>query len=416
MKTLHTLKMIVLAAAMASLAMATHAQSDFVAHEWGTFTSVQGGDGELLPWYPLKTSELPPFVHVGLIPKSGPHGPVALQRMETPVIYFYAANNLNVDVGVDFPKGIITEWYPQMSSAVPLAQNHAAWKNLKLVASPNANPELEAQLPQSKSGTRYFAAREPNSAFVQMGPPGRTNMVTETEKFIFYRGVGSFPTPLRTGVDVNNSVTVKNNGDEKIARLFLVSIHEKQGAFASMDGLPSQKSVTWQSLDPGGMRPLPLEQFQAELALEMKTALVQEGLFPKEAQAMVDTWRDSWFAEDGDRVLYLLPRSWTDETLPLTLDPKPATLVRVMVGRAEILGPKEEQHLLDSLVRASDHGGTNEREVADRELKSFGRFAEPALRLAKMENVSTNALMLGYQLLFAPQPESQPAPRPSPFE
>src|SRR5438876_3418336 len=35
----------------------------FVAHEWGTFTSVQGADGVLLDWKPLESSKLPGFVY-----------------------------------------------------------------------------------------------------------------------------------------------------------------------------------------------------------------------------------------------------------------------------------------------------------------------------------------------------------------
>src|SRR5689334_7644187 len=34
-----------------------------VVHEWGTFTSFQGGDGVLQPWRPLVTSQLPSFVY-----------------------------------------------------------------------------------------------------------------------------------------------------------------------------------------------------------------------------------------------------------------------------------------------------------------------------------------------------------------
>ena len=33
---------------------------NYIAHEWGTFTSVQGADGIQLEWNPLVTSELPP--------------------------------------------------------------------------------------------------------------------------------------------------------------------------------------------------------------------------------------------------------------------------------------------------------------------------------------------------------------------
>src|SRR6266566_828028 len=94
----------------------------YVAHEWGTFTSVQGGDGVLLDWRPLETSRLPKFVydwtHAGLNRQpAGPLGPksgmITLPRMDTPVIYFYSPSELSVDISVRFPRGFITEWYPQ---------------------------------------------------------------------------------------------------------------------------------------------------------------------------------------------------------------------------------------------------------------------------------------------------------------
>src|SRR5215469_12267604 len=45
------------------LAIHADASTNYVAHEWGTFTSVQGGDGNLLPWHSLRVSELPGFVY-----------------------------------------------------------------------------------------------------------------------------------------------------------------------------------------------------------------------------------------------------------------------------------------------------------------------------------------------------------------
>ena len=96
---------------------------------------------------------------------------------------------------------------------------------------------------------------------------------------------------------------------------------------------------------------------------------------------MVKTWRDSWFEEDGLRVLYVLPRAWTDRTLPLEMNPAPKELVRVMVGRAEVLTPAREQTLSQNLRKA--HGGDRDAvgEVVA-EFKSLGRFAQPALQLA----------------------------------
>jgi hypothetical protein len=45
------------------------------------------------------------------------------------------------------------------------------------------------------------------------------------------------------------------------------------------------------------------------LKQELADALVSQGLYRKEADAMIETWRDSWF-EEGMRVFYLVPRAW----------------------------------------------------------------------------------------------------------
>ena len=45
------------------LATPTRAAEDYVAHEWGTFTSVQGAEGVQLAWNPFITSELAAFVY-----------------------------------------------------------------------------------------------------------------------------------------------------------------------------------------------------------------------------------------------------------------------------------------------------------------------------------------------------------------
>ena len=47
----------------ASIVLAQSQVHGPVAHEWGTFTSFQGSDGDLLEWKPLETSELPKFVY-----------------------------------------------------------------------------------------------------------------------------------------------------------------------------------------------------------------------------------------------------------------------------------------------------------------------------------------------------------------
>ena len=111
----------------------------------------------------------------------------------------------------------------------------------------------------------------------------------------------------------------------------------------------------------------------------MAAALVSAGLFQREARAMVNTWKDSWFTDEGLRVLYVLPRAWTDATLPLEIDPQPQGLVRVMVGRAEVITPELESHLRQQLTRAQT-GDAAARAQALAELKKLGRFAQPAVQ------------------------------------
>ena len=101
-----------------------------------------------------------------------------------------------------------------------------------------------------------------------------------------------------------------------------------------------------------------IEQFGKELA----TSLVEFGLYPKEASAMVETWRDSWF-EEGTRVLYIVSRQEVDSLLPLRVTPTPVETARVFVGRVEVLSPATRETLQDAARRGDSQT-----------LEEFGRF------------------------------------------
>src|SRR5882724_1054732 len=73
---------------------------DLVVHEWGTFTSIAGPDGNALEWLPAnRSSDLPSFV-CRFRDKISIRGTV---RMETPVLYFYSSRETDVSVKVNFP-------------------------------------------------------------------------------------------------------------------------------------------------------------------------------------------------------------------------------------------------------------------------------------------------------------------------
>jgi hypothetical protein len=94
-------------------------KTTFIAHEWGTFTTISAGDGAVLAWQSQNgTGDLPSFVyssavnHSGLLQKARIMSRV---RMETPVVYFYADKPQTLSVTATLPKGCMTEWYPQAS-------------------------------------------------------------------------------------------------------------------------------------------------------------------------------------------------------------------------------------------------------------------------------------------------------------
>jgi hypothetical protein len=423
-----------------ALVLAAKSDGNYVVHEWGTFTSVQGTDGQLVEWRPLESSSLPQFVYNWYHPGPGRRDASGLtaskaaistlQRMETPVIYFYSDQEQTVDVSVRFPKGVITEWYPQAdrigpSTVVPspfvarldgwtqkagakpgttlatLFKNHAdkeskaAWSHVRILA--NASTDSSSpQLPMDASGSHYFSARATDANYLQVAPHGSTNLASEHEKFIFYRGVGSFETPLRVTQVSNNTVELSNTGHDPLVHLFLLNVANKAGTLAYLDQLAPGKSHQLQ-FTPGGSS-LELASLSRKLGEQMANALVAEGLYQREADAMVNTWKHSWFAEQGLRVLYVLPRAWTEETLPLKLDPQPRDVVRVMVGRAEVLLQSLEQGLSADLTDARA-GDAAARDRAVAQLRNLGRFAEPALRLAATE-FSPDAKKHAWELFY----------------
>jgi hypothetical protein len=80
------------------------------------------------------------------------------------------------------------------------------------------------------------------------------------------------------------------------------------------------------------------------LRRELGDVLVAEGLFKDEAQAMLETWQLSYFESEGVRLFFVLPPSWTDAHLPLSIS-APADITRVMLGRVELISPHQRAAL-----------------------------------------------------------------------
>jgi hypothetical protein len=271
-------------------------------------------------------------------------------------------------VKVTFPHGLITEWYPRAEyevrqpnradgSAPKLPANlngidmslrtltgGIEWRNIRV------QPHTTHTLPHESASSRYYAARETDAAPITVDG--------QHEKFLFYRGVGRFPVPLSVRVSNDGTARVENRGDATVP---VVIYFENRGGRLGYRKADFVKGTV--TLDP----PRLLDSF-SQLRHDLETALIGQGLFPKEASAMVETWKDSWF-EEGARLIYIVPARSIDAILPLEITPRPSQTARVFVGRIELVTPET----VLSVERAISN---NDRVTLDR----YGRFLDPILK------------------------------------
>jgi len=185
--------------------------------------------------------------------------------------------------------------------------------------------------------------------------------------------VGTFSIPLEPRLAIEGKLRISHRGSDPTPLVILFDKHDGKAGYQIIRDL--KDSVTLNLPEPIGN----VDQLRRELE-ENLTAL---GLYPKEARAMLETWRDSWF-EDGTRVFYVLPPKMVDEVLPLRIAPVPRETARVFVGRIEVLSPWMEQELETALTT-----GDVSR------LEKYGRFLNPFLEMMQRRhgNVHGNSAL-----------------------
>jgi hypothetical protein len=344
-----------LATGVVSLAApAPSAERGFVVHEWGTFSSFSGSDGTLLKFNPANT-DLPQFVHHGVVLTKGAlQGTVSL---ETPVTYFYSDKPLTAEVRAEFPAGLFSDWFPRTTSFAPTKS--LTWTGVRI------RPGDESPLPTSPSENHYYAARATDAAPIEVSATIEDKEVVEREKFLFYRGVGDPKLPLSVTASGGGTFTVRATGEGPLLAAIVMEAQAGRVRFRSIEPLLPTSPTTVK---------LPTGWSDAESVRgTLIRLLVASGLYEKEARAMVKTWESAWLKDEGTRVLYVLPPAWINKSLPLTVTPKPDVLVRVMVGRHDLLTPEREREL-DAVLGKQPP----DKDATTAALAKLGRFAAAA--------------------------------------
>jgi hypothetical protein len=380
----------------------------FIVHEWGTDTVVVGSNGSLQRGLHHEEEDLPAFVYDRM--KSGTllgsaSSPSVTIKMETPVTYFYSPTALSVTARVNFPKGVLTQWYPAVKEfRPPLAALDSVgpgvpaglsdpvldpsfpfvgdvcrvrygsvsaglldWGTISLQARGAAPKNPLPDAPLEQFGWSYARAVDANWVETASG---------ESERFLFYRGLGDFDLPVTVRAETASKVTFTNGYSEPVAQVFLLNVNGEHGAFAvHADGIAPNATLTDSVPSLAGAPAL--DEYANQLGEAVTTALDSTGLYHDEAVAMVNTWRRQWFRTPGVRALYLLPQSWTEQSIPLAILPKPDATVRVMLIRVELITPEQEQADVSALSALA-----GDASLGAAYFSALGRFAEPRLRRA----------------------------------
>jgi hypothetical protein len=336
-------------------------ENELTVHEWGTFTTIAGPDGGSMDWLPLtKSTDLPPFVeHFREVSFKG--GLRGTTRMETPVLYFYSPRELTVSVHVAFARGLITEWYPHADAANrALTSRDYSLYNIKSPGSIAWNsvhlePHASTDFLSDTSGNQYFAARNTSAAPLSVETPSGP----QREKFLFYRGVSAISAPINATVDADSTIHLRNELPEEIPAAILFERRGTQLGYRMLGPLRDQAAYA----------PPELSASLDSLSADLEGILISQGLFPDEAHAMFETWKNSWF-EEGSRLIYIVPRRLVDSILPLHVSPAPAATTRVFVGRLELITP--------AIERAVESAFASNDQVT---LYKYNRFLDPILSL-----------------------------------
>ncbi|MBN2493014.1 MAG: carboxypeptidase regulatory-like domain-containing protein [Deltaproteobacteria bacterium] len=292
--------------------------SGYVLHEWGVNTVHCDGSASL---------------------QSGPRM-VWEAQVDKPVIYIYADGPMTIDVGVTFASGHTTETWPELPNGQSISWDGVAVTQGECDTTPTPRPPLDEiddreiyQLPE----------------WVVPGADCLTYGDT-VSKLLFYAGeMTDYRPPISGRVDLDMDgdgqihFELLNDGSAPVGPMLLL--------YRDVDPSSSESWLAWgrvEQIAPGQASSVPISPVRSHpgerpagwngMQSELEAMLAGAGLYREEIDVFMGAWREEFFGisyypgrREDAFVLYLWPESHATAQVPLTLDPPPRELSRVMV-------------------------------------------------------------------------------------
>jgi len=130
----------------------------------------------------------------------------------------------------------------------------------------------------------------------------------------------------------------------------------------------------------------------------VREGLIAQGLTKDESEGMVKTWWNSYFEHDGLRVFWVVPEGELEKVLPIEITPAPEKMVRVIVGRGEVMRPSLEKNLQKQLAdgklrNLSSHRFFEPYVARLRDFVSTPYFAKPTHEFLKYNSVTLSEML-----------------------
>lgn len=350
-------------------------ESSYALHEWGVFTAPRDADW-LMQDMLVEWQSFPEFFN-GVLPKRelNYRGPVT-----KPVIFLHGEGKQQIDLLIQFADGHPMIWWPPAEHPAD-----GMWYHGENVGPPDTLLRFFATLNSGGGEVKPVAsdhwlndlrAVDATPLTVHGTYSMRSLGSVITESFIYYDGLMKRP-PAPRVARTDDGLSLSTESDHPWLDVTVIesSLDRKQIQFAKVDRIESgtqQTEIRWQPADLDGLK---------ELANDLLSDLVEQGLNQDEAQSLLDVWSDGLLHRAGITVFYRITQETYDTWIPLHCKPKPKETVRVGLVVHHHLEPELEENVL-TLINQLGSDRFEERNRAHRQLIEIGGAGVSTIKAA----------------------------------